>query len=136
MISGSFTILITVHEALKLHEIVIDRFGGASGVRDIKLLESALDQPLKTIEYGDDSEKELSYLAAIYFFHIIKNHAFVDGNKRTGLLVAITFLVKNGYTLEMDFDALYDLAIKTAESYLNKREIAELFKLAMRQILP
>ena len=134
MISDAFIIFISVEDAIYLHKIIIARFGGASGIRDVKLLESALDQPLKAIEYGDDSEKEITYLAATYFFHIIKNHAFVDGNKRTGLLVASTFLAKNGYGLEVDFDALYEVAIKTAESSLNKEEISKFFKTSIKAI--
>ena len=129
-----FIILITVQDAIQMHEMIIARFGGASGIRDLKLLESALDQPLKAMEYGSDSERSMEYLAATYFFHIIKNHAFVDGNKRTGLLVAITFLAKNKFVLEMDFDELYELALKTAESKVNKQEISLLFKACTRQV--
>lgn len=127
--------LINTADAVRLHDMVIARFGGALGIRDIKLLESALDQPLKAIDYGENSEREFAYLAAIYFFHIIKNHAFIDGNKRTGLLVATTFLGRNGFVLDMEFDILYDLALKTAESHKdNKREIAEIFKSCMKKI--
>ena len=121
-------VLITIEEAVHLHAMVVTRFGGASGVRDIKLLESALDQPLKVIEYGEESEKQLEYLAATYFFHVIKNHAFVDGNKRTGLLVTITFLSRNGFALMMDHESLYNLAIQTAESKIQKHEIAMILK--------
>lgn len=131
---GLFVILISIDDAIQLHEMIIARFGGASGIRDLKLLESALDQPLKSIEYGETEERELAYLAAIYFFHVIKNHAFVDGNKRAGLLIATTFLASNGFTLKIDFDALYELALKTAESQVNKQEIAALFKSCMKRI--
>jgi death-on-curing protein len=117
-----------------MHEMIIARFGGAPGIRDLKLLESALNQPLKTIDYGSDSERSVEYLAATYFFHIIKNHAFVDGNKRTGLLVATTFLARNKFAFEMDFDELYGLALKTAESKVNKKEISLLFKACIRQV--
>jgi death on curing protein len=129
-----FIILVTVRDAIQLHEMIIARFGGSSGIRDLKLLESALDQPLKAIEYGSDSERSIEYLAASYFFHIIKHHAFVDGNKRTGLLVATTFLARNKFALEMDFDELYGLTLKTAESKVNKQEISLLFKACIRQV--
>jgi death on curing protein len=134
MMPESFLVLITLDEAIQLHEMVITRFGGAHGIRDIKLLESALDQPLKVIEYGQEQEKELEYLAATYFFHVIKNHAFVDGNKRTGLLIATTFFAKNRFILKMDFDALYQLALETAESRIHKQGIAALFRVSMQQI--
>ena len=130
-----FIILITVRDAIRLHEMIIARFGGSPGIRDLKLLESALDQPLKTLEYGSDQERSIEYLAATYFFHIIKNHAFVDGNKRTGLLVATTFLARNKFALEMDFDELYELALKTAKSKVDKQEISIYFKACMKQVM-
>ena len=71
-----FVILVTVQDAIRLHEMIIAGFGGSPGIRDLKLLESALDQPLKAIEYGSESERSIECLAATYFFHIIKNHAF------------------------------------------------------------
>lgn len=129
-----FVILITVDDAIRLHTMVIDRFGGLSGIRDIRLLESALDQPLKIIDYGEEQETQFEYLAATYFFHVIKNHAFIDGNKRTGLLIATTFLARNGFVLNMDFDTLYQLALETAESRAQKQDIAALFKAGMKQI--
>jgi death-on-curing protein len=129
-----FVILITVDDAIRLHTMVIDRFGGASGIRDIRLLESALDQPLKVIEYGEEQETRFEHLAATYFFHVIKNHAFIDGNKRTGLLIATTFLKRNRFILDMDFDALYRLALETAESRIHKQDIATLFRAGMKQV--
>jgi death-on-curing protein len=118
---------VTVADAIRLHAMAIARFGGAAGIRDIGLLASALDQPQKAIEYGEDKEKEIEYLAATYFFHVIKNHAFVDGNKRTGVLVTTRFLEINGFLLEMDFDTLYQLALDVAESRIkDKKEIAKL----------
>jgi len=134
MMPDLFVMLITVQDAIQLHEMIITRFGGSPGIRDLKLLESALDQPLKAIDYGSDSERSIEYLAAVYFFHVIKNHAFVDGNKRTGLLVATTFLARNKFILEIGFDELYELALKTAESQVNKQEIAGIFKSCIRQV--
>ena len=52
------------------------------------------------LAYGNLEEQEITYLAAVYFFHIIKNHPFIDGNKRTGLLTALKFLAQNGYDIE------------------------------------
>lgn len=71
-------------------------------------------------------------MAATYFFHIIKNHPFIDGNKRTGLLTAIKFLTINGYKIDMSdesiYDNLYQIAIDTAASQKNKDDIANFFK--------
>jgi death-on-curing protein len=125
---------INKEEAIQLHAKVIARFGGKSGMRDITLLESAIDQPLKALEYGDDEEKEIEYLASTYLFHIIKNHAFVDGNKRTGLLVTIEFLKRNSFVLEIESEKLYKITLDTAESRLSKREVAQLFRAGIKQI--
>ena len=77
-----------------LHAESLDRFGGTSGIRDQGLLESALGRPRNQFTYGDPSVHELP---AAYCFGIIRNHPFVDGNKRAGLLAARVFLFQNGY---------------------------------------
>ena len=80
-----------------LHAESLARFGGAPGVRDEGLLESALDRPRNLLSYGDDPS--LFDLAAAYTEGLLKNHPFVDGNKRAGLLAARAFLFQNGYRL-------------------------------------
>ena len=80
-----------------LHAETLSRFGGTAGLREEGLLESALAAPKHLARYGDPSVWEL---AAAYCEGILQNHPFADGNKRTGLLAARTFLFKNGYRLE------------------------------------
>lgn len=87
---------LTLDEALALHERLIERFGGASGVRDQGLLESALFRP-QTGYYED-----LSEMAAAMFESLIRNHAFVDGNKRIAFFATDVFLRMNGWRLEVD----------------------------------
>ena len=82
------------------HAETLRRHGGGSGVRDAKLLESALARPRNRAVY--DSDASLFDLAAEYCAGIVGNHPFVDGNKRTGLLAAVVFLSFNGYRLEAD----------------------------------
>ncbi len=82
--------------ALALHESLIREFGGSGGVRDEGLLESALARPQNQAAYGDPS---LPDMAAAYAFGIARNHAFVDGNKRTALMAAYAFLRMNGLRL-------------------------------------
>lgn len=79
-------------EQLKLH-------GGAPGLRDEGMLESALARPLQKHHYGTDDLPELS---AAYLFGIAKNHPFVDGNKRTAFVAADLFLYFNGYSIEAE----------------------------------
>jgi death-on-curing protein len=79
---------------LALHEQLIAEFGGAVGLRDDGLLDSALARPLHLHAY---SEAPLAELAASYAFGLVKNHAFLDGNKRIGFTAAALFLELNGY---------------------------------------
>ncbi len=83
-----------------IHSLAIATFGGSHGVRDMGLLESALDRPRNLYAYGDDPT--LFDLAAAYCAEIVKNHPFIDGNKRTGDLTARAFLFRNGYLFEPD----------------------------------
>ena len=78
---------------LALHERLLAEFGGSSGVRDRGLLDSALARPENLLAYGKPSVFEL---AAAYAFGLVKNHPFIDGNKRTGLATAVLFLELNG----------------------------------------
>ena len=86
---------------LLIHERSLAHHGGAEGIRDSGALESALALPQNLSLYESPS---LSELAANYLFGIVKNHAFVDGNKRTAWVTARTFLALNGVSLQ--FDAL------------------------------
>lgn len=80
--------------ALLLHDESIASQGGSAGIRDMGLLESAMARPQNLFAYG---EGDAAALAAAYAFGIIKNHPFVDGNKRTGFLAAVLFLEANGF---------------------------------------
>jgi len=75
------------------HEELLARFGGLAGVRDEGLLESALNRPIHLYHYGEPS---LFELAAAYASGIVKNHPFLDGNKRSGFVAAALFLEANG----------------------------------------
>jgi death-on-curing protein len=81
---------------LAIHGRLLAEHGGASGLRDENLLESALSSPLNHLEYGD---ADLFTLAAAYAYALTSNHPFVDGNKRTAFAAAGIFLELNGYRL-------------------------------------
>ena len=91
---------LTVQLVQAIHSLAVAEFGGSHGVRDMGLLESALDRPRNLYAYGDDPT--LFDLAAAYCTGIVKNHPFIDGNKRTGDLSARAFLFRNGYLFEPD----------------------------------
>ncbi len=82
--------------AIAIHERVLADHGGESGIRDSGLLESALARPKQIHAYGDP---DLATLAAAYTAGIIRNHPFLDGNKRVGFMAAYLFLACNGVTL-------------------------------------
>lgn len=82
---------------LAIHDEQLRQHGGAAGVRDIGMLESALARPQQKNAYGDP---DLCELAAAYLFGIVKNHPFIDGNKRTGFAAADIFLALHNLSLE------------------------------------
>jgi len=84
--------------ALAIHSRQLAEHGGADGVRDKGLLESALARPRQLFAYSDPTP-DIPSLAAGYAFAIAKNHAFLDGNKRTAYVVCRTFLILNGWDL-------------------------------------
>ena len=85
---------LTREECLALHEMMLSQYGGSEGLRDENMLESALAKPRQLFAYGKPT---MSDLAASYVFGVVKNHPFIDGNKRTGLMLGAGFLERNGY---------------------------------------
>ena len=118
---------LTLEEVLEIHSTQLARFGGAAGVRDVGLLESALSQPQASFG-GQYVHEDLFEMASAYLFHVVSNHPFVDGNKRAGLLSALVFLDINGIEINDQGDTLYDLTIKVASGNSNKREISEVLR--------
>lgn len=96
----------TLEEVFALHERQIARFGGSAGLRDRGMLESALARPRNLWSSGDPAP-DIAALAAAYAFGIIKNHPFVDGNKRVGYVLARVFLLKNGWDIEASAEEKY-----------------------------
>jgi death-on-curing protein len=90
---------VPLQAVLIIHDRQIARHGGASGMRDIQLLEAAVERPRNKAAYGAPSLEEI---AAAYAFGIAKAHAFVDGNKRTAFVTSATFLRLNGFGLRPD----------------------------------
>lgn len=114
-------------EVLEIHRDQIERYGGSTGVRDMGLLESAVAMPQAGT--GDQYfHTDLFEMAAAYLFHIVKNHPFVDGNKRAGTMAAFTFLKLNGLTLEAPSQAFEKLVVSVAEGKVGKAYVAEFFR--------
>lgn len=112
-----------IDRVLAIHSRQIAEHGGGDGVRDVGLLESALARPENVAAY--ESEADIACLAAAYAFGIVKNHPFIDGNKRTGYVVMETFLIKNGYILTASPADKYTTFLQLAEGSLSEEELAE-----------
>jgi death-on-curing protein len=100
---------------------------GPDRLRDYGLLDSAVFRPQQTVG-GDDAWLSIEEKAAVLFEAIIRNHAFLDGNKRTAVIAMVTFLSVNGYELWMDDGEIVDLAVLTAEGLRSADEIAARLK--------
>ena len=118
---------LTLDEVLALHADQIERYGGAAGIRDVERLESALAAPRATFG-GGFLHATLPEMAAAHLFHIVRNHPFVDGNKRAGLAAAIAFLGLNDLWLEADEDEVVELIIAVVEGRAGKPEVAVFLK--------
>jgi death-on-curing protein len=114
------------------HHESIARFGGGTAIRDAGLLESALARPQNLHAY--EPEADLFRLAAAYCTGIVKNHPFVDGNKRTGMLSAHVFLALNGIEVEFDEPMIVTMIYGLAAGEVTEDELAHwLGKSALNQ---
>jgi death-on-curing protein len=120
-------VFLTIEEVVTLHDLQLKHFGGLQGIRDTGLLESALAMPQAGFG-GHFVHEDIFEMAAAYVFHLVKNHPFIDGNKRVGFHSGFVFLGLNGYLLDMDQDDAYDLVIATAEGRATKADIAAAFR--------
>ena len=118
---------LSVEDVIFLHDEQLVRFGGAAGIRDQGLLESAIGMPQASFG-GEFLHADLYAMAAAYAFHIAQNQAFVDGNKRTGLLSALVFLEMNGIIIADPESRLYQAMIDIAEKTLDKSGLAALLR--------
>lgn len=103
----------SVEDILMLHEFLIEEIGGSSGVRDRGLVESAVFRPRQFFG-GDDLYPGLFQKAAALFESLVKNHPFVDGNKRTAALSAVTFMQRNGMRVTASNEELVTFTLSVA----------------------
>lgn len=115
-------IWIDEREAFILHERLVALHGGAAGVRDEGLLKSALARPRQHAAYAETPD--VNSLAAIYSAAIIRNHPFVDGNKRTGFVLGILFLELNGYAFTARQEDAANAVIALAAGDLDEHQYA------------
>ena len=116
---------LTWDDVLLLHGRSLAEHGGSVGIRDRGLIESAIAQPQQDYFYGG---ADRFAIAAGYAFHIAQAQAFLDGNKRTAIAAALTFLNLNGIETSGHGDEIYDAMIAIAERRLDKSGLAALFR--------
>ncbi len=116
-------VALEVAQAAHLEQLA--EHGGAAGVRDTRLLESAMARPQNLVAYGEPDAAEL---AAAYAFGIARNHPFADGNKRTAAVVSETFLMLNGYALTATDAELVVAFLALAAGELSEAEMADWFR--------
>ena len=109
---------IEAREALTLHDRLLALDGGAAGLRDEALLQSALARPRQLYAYTDTPD--IIDMAAAYTVGIVRNHAFVDGNKRTGFMVGILFLELNGYRFNATEEAATQAVLELTAGTLDE----------------
>jgi death-on-curing protein len=117
---------LTMEMVRAIHEESLALFGGAVGVRDDALLESAVAHPRSLFAYGD--KPTIHHLAAGYCSGIIRNHPFIDGNKRAGLLAARAFLFLNGYDFDPDEAEEVNVIVELAAGNVDEDALTEWFK--------
>jgi death-on-curing protein len=120
-------IFLTLAEILEIHRDQINRYGGDLGIRDLGLLQSAVAMPAAGFG-GRFVHGDLYEMAAAYLFHIVQNHPFVDGNKRTGVVAALVFLALNNVVVEAEEGVLEKVVWTVARGEAEKGTLAEFFR--------
>ena len=120
----------TREECIALHTMMLSQYGGLEGIREENLLESALARPRQLFHYGKPA---LAELAASYAAGIVKNHPFVDGNKRTGFMLGAGFLERNGCRFTADEASAVVCTLALAAGEMSEAEYAAWLKANSRK---
>ncbi|MEP5611412.1 MAG: type II toxin-antitoxin system death-on-curing family toxin [Cyclobacteriaceae bacterium] len=119
--------MISEQQALEIHSILVERFGGSDGIRDKALLESALNRPFQTFD-GTELYPSAIEKAAAIMESIVKNHPFVDGNKRTGYVLGRLLLMTDQFDITAEQDQKYEFVINISTGKLDFEQIKEWIK--------
>ena len=124
---------LSAKDVLLLHNMAVDESGGSHGLRDLGLLESAVARPEASFG-GEDLYQDIFLKAAALIHSLLRNHPFVDGNKRTSMFSAMTFLELNGYWFESKQKEVVNFALKVENEKLSVEEIAKWLKLHVKKL--
>ena len=120
-------IKLTKDNILTLYKIMVDNTGGTIGIRDTSLLESALNAPFQT--FGDEElYPSINEKASRLCYGLIKNHPFIDGNKRIGVYAMLVFLELNNINLNFSDEEIINIALKTADTSYSYEDILGILK--------
>lgn len=120
-------IYLSLEQIIELHDALIEKFGGLIGIRERGLLESAVAAPMMAV-FGEELHKTIYNKAAAYLFYIAKNHAFLDGNKRTAAAAALAFFRANGKFTKYDADEFLEFVVSVAEGQADLDAISNYFR--------
>lgn len=126
-------IYLNQNQVLKLHDKIINKFGGIHGIRNEALLQSALANPLQTFA-GLDLYPSVFDKAVQLCFGIIKNHPFLDGNKRLGLHLMLILVHINGLKIDIAHDELIDIIFKVADGTFNLQDFLQALKEKIKEV--
>lgn len=125
--------MISIREVEIIHNILIDKFGGSKGIRDIGLLESALARPFATFDGNDLYPGPIEKASAI-IESVIINHPFVDGNKRTAYTLMRLLLLENGLDISASQDEKYGFVISASKGEFRFEEIKNWIESNLKKI--
>jgi len=126
-------LFLELDDVFALHADQVQRYGGTGGIRDTGLLLSALAMPQASFD-GQFLHPSIPEMAAAYLFHLVQNHAFIDGNKRIGLAATIGFLGLNDLWLEATEAELTEFVLRVASGELHKADVAVFLRKRCQQL--
>jgi death-on-curing protein len=124
---------LTIEQVIRIHETQIKTHGGSLGLRDRGSLESALNRPKNSLHYGKYGD--IPSLAAVYAYGITKNHPFIDGNKRTGFITSLNFLVLNNFDFDASNSDVVETILKLANNEIDEEMLVNWFRANSSEIL-
>ncbi len=124
---------LSLSEVLEIHQDQVTRYGGSLGVRDLELLKSALGMPAATFG-GEYLHTGICETAAAYLYLIVKNHPFIDRNKRVGAVAALVFLALNGYDFTASQEKFADFVLSVTKGELDKADVAVFIRKWVKEV--
>src|SRR5690349_19506388 len=122
------TNFLTLEQVIEIHDALLADHGGLPGIRDLGLLESAVEMPRQQM-FGEYLHKSIYAKASAYLFHIVNNHPFYDSNKRTGAFTTILFLEANSIPFLIPDKVYEDFVVEVACGKVSKEHIAHFLKI-------